>query len=78
METNKPASYYIQRLSVFEDSDEIAQHYDEQFEESGEEGYYDYWAAETRDHIWGLWTFAKECVEKIKEMEGVHETRDGA
>ncbi len=69
MKSDNPASYYIDRLSVFEDSQEIADHYQEQFEDAGEEGDYDYWAAETRDHILGLWSFAKECVEKIREME---------
>jgi hypothetical protein len=69
MKNDDTASYYIDRLSVFEDSQEIADHYQEQFEDAGEEGDYDYWAAETRDHILGLWSFAKECVEKIKEME---------
>ena len=78
MKTDNPASYYIDRLPIFGDSIEIAEYYNEAVQFAAENGEYDYWAAETRDHILGLWLFAKECVEKISEMEGSSDVQDGA
>ena len=80
MNRDNPASYYTDRLSVFSDSMEIAEYYQEAVDYAAENGEYDYWAAETRDHILGLWEFAKECVEKIKETEAEAEdvVQDGA
>jgi hypothetical protein len=78
MKTDNPASYYIDRLSAFDDSIEFAEYYNEAVQYAADNGEYDYWSAETRDHILGLWLFAKECVEKIREMEGENDIQNGA
>jgi hypothetical protein len=80
MKPNKPASYYVDRLSVFADSAEIGDFYARAVGLSAANGEYDYWAAETQEHILGLWLFARECVDKIKEMEGDgrYEPQNGA
>lgn len=73
MKTNKPVSYYVDRLSVFADSTEIGDFYARAVGISAANGECDYWAAETQEHILGLWLFAKECVKKIQEMERANE-----
>jgi len=62
--------YLRQRVSVFEDSDEIAKGLMEQAEEYfADTGRYAYWSIEGATHIEGLWLLVGELMSYIKEND---------
>lgn len=65
------SGYHSERLSVFDDSLELAQHHHQAAEDAYDNGLMleGRLSEETRDQILGLWLLAKECVRKIDEME---------